>query len=375
MDFQLTQEDGKAKKSFSKLCDRTLKQDAGRVDEQAAIPDSHWNALREAGYLGLGFDEQYGGGQQPLPFWAVMGEQVARCCASTFASVAVSSQVFGAMIALYGSDAQKAKYLPGLCDGSLKAAVAVTDTKTETDSDPGRTIALPTDDGFLLSGTKPYVLNGPFCDAVLVLGWIDGDSTQPLLLIVDPNAGQVGRQERQLTMGARGIQIGSMTFDRCAVLNAQVLKVDPERLSELSCLAWAVFGVGVGQAAIDQAIEYATHRKVFGKRLSKHQEVHMKIAEMHMYTDTARLLCWKAAWLIQEGLPNEGTAASAKVLATESAVHNAHKALQIHGGKGYFQKETVERLYRDARLGELVGESSETLRIALAGALLEPYRS
>jgi alkylation response protein AidB-like acyl-CoA dehydrogenase len=289
------------------------------------------------------------------------------------------------MIHLFGSPAQKAKYLPGLCAGKIKAAVALTDTKEDAEgaeNAAGWTTAEPAEDEFAISGTKPYVINGPICDAALVSARIgSAGNHRAALFLVDADLPGLVRSERQATLGVRGAHIGSLEFTRCLVRNENILGGEGGAEKALTalharqCLWWAIYGVGVGQASIDAAKNHAGSRLIAGKRIAKHQEVHMKIAEMHMYTDTARLLALKAAWQLDQGSAEDGIAQSAKILATEMAARCSHQALQIHGGKGYFQGEPIERIFRDARLGELAGETSEILRGELAAGVFAQVRS
>jgi len=382
MEYQLSQDEIKIKRAFIELCERQLKPSAENVDEQEEIPESHWRALADFGYLGFGFDPEFGGGGHPLALWICLAEQLARCCASTYAAVNASSHLFGCFVQMFGTAEQKKKYLPALAAGKLKAAVALTDTKSLSEENSGLTIAEPALNGYAISGIKPYVINGPICDVALVSA---SENPEPnamnkKMFFIEPGKEGFIRGERQSTLGVRGAQIGSLRFGHCPVTQEDILgrQNDPKKTQAafhtLQCLWWAIYGIGIGQACIDASIEYAGSRKIFGKSISKHQEVHFKIAEMHMYTDTSRLLAYKAAWQLDQKLPDNGVAPSAKVLATEMSTRCSHQALQIFGGKGYLQGSPVERFYRDARLGELIGETSEVLRVELAQGVLEQFK-
>ncbi len=381
MDFKLNKDEEKLKRSFRDLCNETIKPAAADVDRSGTIPDSHWQALAEFGYLGFGFDESLSGKGASLVLWVNLGEELARSCASTFVSVMASSNLFGHIIQLHGTDAQKEKYLPAIAKGELKGAVAITDPKGPPDSEPLETTAERRNGNIVLNGTKPYVTNGPACDAALVLAITDPSSDPKGLTLFVVDAGTEGfhKGERVSTMGIRGCQVGSLKFDNCVIDEANIIggwnggrKVIDD-LTTLRRIWWTVYGVGVGQACIDEAIAYASVREVNGRRISKHQEVHFKIAEMHMMTDTARQLMYKAAWLFDTKQKAAIIAAAAKLLATEMATECSHKAQQIYGAKGFICGSAVERLYRDARLGEIEGETSEVLRVILAKDVLEEF--
>ncbi len=372
MDFKLSQQEDKLKRSFRELCKGTLEAAAAEVDSSGRIPDGHWQALADFGYLGFGLDA----GGHSLLQWTLLGEDLAGSCASTFAAVLASSHLFGAIVQRHGSEAQKQKYLPGISKGAIKAAVALTDPKGAPDSAPHQTLAKEAGDGAVLDGIKPYVTNGPICDVALVLAVTESAST---FLIVESDTDGLDRGERMETMGIRGCAVGPLSFDGCVVPRENILG-DWNRaerilddLMTLRRIWWAVYGVGTGQACIDAAIDHAAKREIDGKNISKHEEIHFKVAEMHMGTDTARQLARKAAWLVDEGQKADIIAAAAKLLATESATDCSHKAVQIHGGKGFVRGSTVERLYRDARLGEIEGETSEILRVLLARDVLDKH--
>ncbi len=377
MDFKPSQEEDKRKRSFQKFCQDTIAATAAEVDSSGRIPDGHWQALADFGYLEFGLD----GGGHSLLQWTMLGEDLAASCASTFAAVLASSHLFATIVGRHGSDTQKQKYLPGISKGTIKAAVALTDPKGAPDSGPHRTYAEKTADGALLNGSKPYVSNGPICDLALVLA-VTGPESEPegsTVFIVESGADGLDKGARIETMGIRGCEVGKLSFDGCVVPEDGVLgdwnnggKILGD-LRTLQRIWWAAYGVGVGQACIDAAIEHASKRRLGEKRISKYEEIHFKVAEMHMRTDTARQLARKAAWLMDEGQNASIIAAAAKLLATESATDSSHKAVQIHGGRGFVRGSTVERLYRDARLGEIEGETSEVLRILLARDVLQKY--
>ena len=213
MEFKLNNEESKRRRAFADLCEKELQPAAEKVDVDGDIPDSHWRTLADAGYLGLGLDKNFGGEGSALAFWACMGEQLARCCPSTYAAVNSTSHLFGCMVQMFGSADQKQRYLPSICSGEIRAAVAHTDTKTGSDEDPGLVTAQKTDGGYVLSGVKPYVINGPACDAVLVSASSNSTDESPkkLFFILDADAEGLVRSKRQPTMGIRGAQVGSMT--------------------------------------------------------------------------------------------------------------------------------------------------------------------
>ena len=379
MEFKLKDKEEKMLRPFRELCKGTFEAAAAGVDAHGVIPEAHWTALAEGGYLGLGYEPAYTGQGQPMHLWTHFGEALASHCAATFAATTASSVLFGGLIQQFGTPHQKEKYLPPLARGEFKGAVALTDAKGAPVPGPLATGAKKVEGGILIDGLKPYVTNGPICDAVLVMAGAGSDGAGTTFLIVDGDTPGMSRGAPVNTMGIRGCAVGPLAFDKCHISNDNILgdayegrKILAELLT-LQRIWWAVYGVGIGQACIDAAIGHATARVIGEKAIARHQEVHFKIAEMHMMTDTARPLTHKAAWLLDQGQPAGITAACAKLLATEMATECSHQALQIHGARGFIQGSTVERLYRDARLGELEGETSEILRGILAGDVLNEF--
>lgn len=374
MEFRLSEDEEKIKRSFRELCDSAIKPAAATVDSSGAIPDSHWKALSEGGYLGFGFDPSFNGRGGSLSMWAVLGEELARTCASTFVS-ALASQLVGHIIQLHGTEAQKKKYLPAIASGALKGAIAL------DDSFDVLTTANRKSDGAMLNGAKPYVTNGPNCDVALVSAVTDSASEPKgmTLFLVDSDSVGFDRGVRISTMGIRGCAVSPLSFKYRRVSDENIVGdwngADKilRSLMVLRRIWWSVYGVGIGQACVDEAISYATTHKVDGKPIAKRQEIHFKIAEMYMMVDTARQLLFKATWLFDKGQKADIVAAASKLLSTEMATSCAHKAVQILGTSGFVGGSTVERLYRDARLGELEGESSDALRAILAKDVLNEF--
>ena len=266
--------------------------------------------------------------------------------------------------------------MPPLARGETIGAFALTEPEAGSDAGSLRTSATAEDGGWRISGTKQWITNGSYAGTFLLFARTDPESDRAggvSAFLLDAEHVQVTREEEKLGLNS------SSTAD--LAIDAHI---DADRLLHEEGKGFAVAmatldggrigiaaqAVGIAQAAFDAARAYAIERKTFGKRISDHQAIQFKLADMAMEIDAARLLTHRAAWLKQTGRPHTAEGAKAKLFASEMARRQTAEAIQILGGYGYTQEFPVERYYRDAKITEIYEGTSEVQRIVIARSRL-----
>ena len=309
-------------------------------------------------------------------------QEVARACASTAVTMAVTNMV-GEVIAAFGSDEQKKKYNPKLASGEY-AAGAFALSEPEAGSDPGsmRTTATRQADGsWVIDGQKQWITSGAHAGVMVV--WARTGDKEKLpgtrgiscFLIEGGTPGlKIGKAEDK--MGIRGSNTVSLSFEECHVpatallgqenggFKIAMMALDGGRIG-ISCQA-----IGIARAALEESIAYAKDRKQFDKPIAEFQGTQWKLADMQAELDAANLLAMRAAWLKEQGRVFAREASMAKVFSTEAANRIANKAVQIHGGYGYIREFAAERHLRDVRVTTIYEGTSEIQRIVIARSLL-----
>jgi butyryl-CoA dehydrogenase len=388
MDYGLTKEQLALQDSFRKFCEKEIKPNADLMDkaetgESLEILRKNFKKLAEIGYTGLFHEEKYGGTARDLITQSIAQEELARACGATYLSIGGSVGLCGIPIAMFGTEEQKKKYLPGLITTDLVGSFGLTEPEAGSDAIGLKTTATKKGKGWVLNGTKMFITNGPFADIVVVMAKTDPTGTKGRNVssfIVEKGTKGFSAGKPLDKMGYRGSVTSELIFEECEIPGENLLGVENEgfiqamKTLEYGRIGMAVVCLGVSMACMDEAIKYAKQRVQFGRPISKFQMIGFKIADMKLLTDVSRLLIYKAAWLKQNNDPAAATAACiAKLVSSETSSQIAASAVQIHGGYGFIKEYPVERLFRDARLGEIGEGTSEIQRILIARDVLAKY--
>lgn len=364
---------------FERFCTERIAPEAAASDARGSLPDSVWKTLAESGFFQLYHEPAFGGAQgADWLMQALAEEALAKACASTFLSAGASVGLCGGPIARFGSDALKRRWLPGLVAGELIGCFALTEPSAGTDAAAIRTRARPDGDGWRLSGEKALITNAPIADVAVVMAVTDPDAGHAgvTAFAVDLRQDGVSRSEPYKKTGLRASPTGGLVFDGIRLERADVIGevgagfLQAMQTLEYGRISMAHFGIGIAQAAMEAAIDYANERHAFGKPIARKQAVHFKIADMVIQVDGARMTARRAAWTKAQGQPSAELASIAKVFATEMACKVTDAAVQIFGGWGYTEDFPVERLWRDARLGPIGEGTSEIQRELIAKTML-----
>jgi alkylation response protein AidB-like acyl-CoA dehydrogenase len=267
-----------------------------------------------------------------------------------------------------------------LLRAKIKCAFALTEPNAGSDLASITTRARKTSDGYLLTGRKSFVHNGPICDFALVLARSQESSAghQGLsIFIVDSSSRGFSTGKKENKMGQRHSQLSDLAFDDCPLPSDALLGEEGEGFKNIMLvlekgrIGIAALALGITRAALEESIKYATTRIQFGQPISDFQAIQWKLAEMATDIFAARAMIFHAAALKDKGISATMHASMAKLFASEMAVRHTSAAVQIHGGYGYLKDYTVERLYRDAKVTQIYEGTSEIQNIIIARNLLK----
>ncbi len=379
MDFALDEEQTLLRDMARDFAEAELKPRAAKHDRDEALDPEVVSLMGELGFWGLTIPEEYGGSGLGNLALVIVLEELNRGCASVGVTASVHSSLGAGPIIKYGTDEQKAHWLPKLATGEALGAYALTEPASGSDAAALRMRAVRDGDDFILSGTKIWVTTGSIAGSVTVYARTDPDvpntkGITAFLLDVKTPGCNVGKKEQKL--GIRGSPAVELEFDDCRVPASCVLgEVDRGFPIALDTLDGGRIGIGaqalgIGRACLDASLEYAQVREQFGKPIAKFQAIQWKLADMSTRLDASRLLVQRAAWLRDRQEPCGRAAAEAKLLASVTANFCADECLQIHGGAGYTDDFEVERLFRDARITEIYEGATDIQRLVIARSLL-----
>ncbi|MGE5177733.1 MAG: acyl-CoA dehydrogenase family protein [Bacteroidota bacterium] len=379
MNFELTEEQEMLRSFARSFADGEIAPRATVIEESGALPPELWKALRDNNFFSLLIPETFGGSAVDYISYTLILEELARASAAVAITVSVHNSVTAGPIQTFGSDAQRAKWLPLLAQSYL-GAFALTEPGSGSDAAALTTRAVKNHEGYVLNGQKTFVTNGKHADVFLVMARTSPEQKHrgitSFLVEKDAPGLRVGKEIPK--MGLRGSDTVELFFEDCRVPTENRLSEEGYgfRVAMTSLdagrIGVAAQAIGIAQAAIEAAVRYARERVQFGKPIAEFQAVQWMIADMRTEIEGARLLMLRAAWLKDQGLPHGPESSMAKLAASAAARHCADKAVQIHGGYGYTKEFAVERYYRDAKVTELYEGTSEIQRIVIAHSMLHP---
>ncbi|MEW5945720.1 MAG: acyl-CoA dehydrogenase family protein [bacterium] len=380
MNFRLSEEQEAFQKAVRTFCEREIAPSAAKVDREEMYAHDNFRKLGAIGLLGVTFPAECGGGGGDLLTYVVGVEELAAACASTALAVNATSSLCGSPIVKFGTEEQKKKYLPGLASGEKIGCFALTEPGCGSDAAAIKTHAEKKNGSYLINGAKMFITNGPVADVAVVIARTSRDKGARGIsaFIVEKGAPGFSSGKPIRKLGVRGSTTSELIFENCEVPAENLLGAEGEGFSlamtslEYARVVMAAFCVGVARACLEDSIAFAETRTAFGKPIGAFQEVNHKIADMRMYIETSRNLTHYSAWLKQNDRPEAKIMIPiAKLHASETATKIANDAVQIHGGYGYTAEYRVERLYRDAKIGEIGEGTSEIQRLIIARELLK----
>lgn len=370
--------------AVARFLEKEVAPHAMRLEHDDAYPAEIVERMKAMGLFGATIAEEHGGLGLAVPTYARVIELIAREWMS-LTGIINSHLIMAFIVERNGTEAQKREFLPRFAAGELRGGLALTEPDCGTDLQAIRTTARREGDHYVVNGTKTWISNGieGQCFALLVKTDPKAEPRHKgmsMLLAVKGPGFKVSKKLEKL--GYKGIDSAELVFEDYRVPADRLIGGAEGRglqcaLSglELGRVNIAARGVGVAQAALDEAVRYSQSRKTFGKEIHEHQAVALKLADMATRVHAARLLTHDAATALARGERADMEAGMAKLFASEAALENALESMRIHGGYGYSKEFKVERLYRDAPLLAIGEGTNELQRLIIAKRLIERNRA
>jgi len=379
MDFALSAAHERVRETAARVAREVVAPRAAEVDRTGQYPWDYVDAFRDAGLLGLALPRAYGGSEAGTLGLALAVEEVAKYDSSA-ALILLTTRLATSGILMAGTEQQKERYVRGVAEGRLRGCFALTEPEAGSDSARIATTAVREGDEYVLSGVKMWAGQATVADFAMVVAKTTpeaGARGVSAFLVDLPNPGF--RIVRELPkMGVLGVPVIEIDLRDCRVPAAALLgeenggfKMVMRHLNVVRPLV-AARGVGLAAGATSYALAYAQQRRTFGQPLIDHEVILFKLAELAMQVEAARLLTYRAAWLVDQGGSDRDIAhhlSIAKAMASEVAVRAAEEAVQILGGYGYLKDYVTERYYRDAKQLTIVEGTSEIHRLIIGRAM------
>ena len=382
MDFALNDEQRMFRNAVRDFVSKEIAPYAAEVDANESL---RWEAIAKMprlGLTGLQVPEEYGGAGLDSVTAAIALEEIARGCGSTGLAMAAHNGLCCFPIMKWGTEEQKQRYLPELTKGDTLGALALTEPGAGSDLAGGvRTTAVKEGDSWIIDGNKMWITNAAASPIVVTLVRTDPHSEKPSrglsMMIVESDAQGYTVEPPIEKLGVRGSHSHPLTYDEVRVPLDSLLGEEGLGLHQTletldgGRVGIAAVSVGLAQAALDEAIKYTKERGTFGKYLANHDGVQFKIADMATRIEYSRWLTYYAAWRKEQGHNYTLEAAMAKKTASETSEFVAFEALQLHGGYGYSNEFSIERIYRDQRLMSIGEGANEILNFVIARRVLD----
>ena len=370
MRIELSGAQREARLRFREFVREHITPHAGQWDREERVPLDVIERLRESGYLGAPVSVEAGGGGLDAITYGLLTEELARGCSSVRSLLTVHDMVALA-VWRWGSRELKTNIGGAAARAELLCALALTEPEVGSDAAGVQTEARAEGDGYVLNGRKKWITYGQIADLFLTLVRCEGKLTA---FLVPADAEGFARRPLRGIVGTRASLLAELEFNDCFVPASHLVgrigfglshvvgaALDHGRYS----VAWGA--VGIAQACLDACLEYTSFRKQFGVELAQHQLVQRKLTNMITDTRAARLLCYRAGYLRQNGDPGAASETLvAKYFASRAAVRAANDAVQLHGANGLTDDYPVARYLRDARVTEIIEGSTQIQQISIA---------
>jgi alkylation response protein AidB-like acyl-CoA dehydrogenase len=376
VDFELSPEQKEIQALTRDFVRAEIEPHAADWDREHHFPRDVFGKLAEVGLMGACVPEEYGGAGADFVSYVLVLEELSRGDAGVGVTVAVHTSAVTLPILRFGTEEQRARFVPPLARGDVLGAFALTEAEAGSDAGSLRTPATREGDGWRITGAKQFISTAEYAGTFLFFARTDPDlpgARGISAFVLDADHVRVtGREEK---LGLNSSTTNSIAVD--ALVDGDRLLHEEGKGFHVAMatldggrIGIAAQAVGIAQAAYEVAREYAKERHAFGRRIGEFQAIQQKLADMSLEIDAARLLVHRAAWLKENDLPHAEAGAKAKLFASETARRQTGEAIQILGGYGYTREFPVERYYRDAKITEIYEGTSEIQRLVIARSIL-----
>jgi len=379
MEFTFTEEQELLRQTIRKFIERECPREYQReLDEKEEFPHDLWDKLAELGMLGLIIDEQYGGMGGSVMDMALAVEEIGRGM-FVLGDIFMQFNCFGpTTLKFFGSEKLKSEYLPKLARGEIKICLGVTENHSGTDALALKTKAVEKGDHYVINGHKMFTTGAHVSDYIMLMTRTSQEPKKKSygisVFLVDLKTNGVTIQ-RLKKIGIKALGTCQLFFDDVMVPKENLVgEKDRGWYHILDTLnneriVIAALCVGGAQAALDDSVQYAKERIVFGRPIGQYQAIQHYVADMFTKIELARLMTYKAAWLQSNGLPCHIESNMAKLAASEAALYASSKGMQIMAGYGYMMEYDMQRYWRDSKLFEFAPITNEMVRNFLAERL------
>jgi short-chain 2-methylacyl-CoA dehydrogenase len=375
MNFDLTDEQQDVRRLVRDFAEGEVRPVAEELDRAKRFPYEIVRKLGKLGLMGIPYPEELGGGGADNLSYAIAVEELTRVDSSVAITVAAHTSLGTWPIYAFGSEEQKAEWLPRLCSGERLAAFGLTEPEAGSDAGNTRTRAALDDGHWVIDGAKQFITNaGTEISGCVTITARTGEDEISNILVPNGTAGyEIGEPYRK--MGWNASDTRPLTFEGCRVPEGNLVGRRGHGFRQFletldgGRIGVSAMGVGLAQGALDEALAYARERVAFGRPISKFQTIQAKLADLSTEIEAARLLTYKAALEKDAGRSYGLTAAQAKLKTGRLAVKASEEAVQIHGGYGYIEEYPVCRFYRDAKILTIGEGTDEVQQMVIARAL------
>jgi len=374
VEYFLSEQQQEIKKLTRTIAEEQILPVRAELDEKEEFPWEIMKILADTNLFGVYIPEEYGGIGGGLFDLCLVVEELSRVCSSV--ALIYAATALGCFTLLeYGTDEQKQKYLPGIADGKILAAFALTEETAGSDASAIKTTAEKVDGGYVLNGTKRFITNGGDAELYTVIALTDktrgARGASAFLMEKDTPGFSFGRKEKK--MGIRASSTRELVFEDCRIPEQNIIGREgmgflmTMKLLDRSRPGVAAQALGLAQGALEAAVDYAKQRVQFGHPIFAQQAVQIMLADMAIQVEAARALIYAAAKTIDSGAKNFTLeSAMSKVFASDVAMKVTTDAMQIFGGVGYMRDYPIEKMFRDAKITQIYEGSNQVLRSALA---------
>jgi alkylation response protein AidB-like acyl-CoA dehydrogenase len=375
MDFNLTKEEELIRKTARDFAEKKIEPVAVEIDREDRIPEDVYSGMAELEFYGIPFPKKYKGVGSTYTAFAVVVEELSQSLAC-LGLVLTAHLLSAAAIYYFGTEEQKERYIAPICTGESIGSFAF--TEPGTGSDPKQLTSTARLDGseYVLNGTKRFITNSTLKGHAVIVA-LD-EAGKVCAFIVEKNKEGYSTSKPWDRMGWRGGQVADIYLKDCRIPVANFLGKTGEGYRILldaiarSKMGISAASVGIGQAALNESIKYAKEKTWRDKTISSFQTIQWLLADMAIRVQAGRWMTYRLAFSMDNEMPDFITqSAMTKTFASEMSVEVTRQAVQVHGSYGYIKGNKVERLYRDAKIGELVEGVNEIQRVIVAGDLLK----
>jgi alkylation response protein AidB-like acyl-CoA dehydrogenase len=379
MDFEFTKEQKDVAKAAREFAEKEFTDRAEEFDRDETFDEALFKKAADLGFVGLFLGEQYGGAGLGIVDQCILQEEFA--AVDLGIGVAITSASFGSeVIQQFGTEDQKAKYLPRITSGEAIMGCAFTEPDAGSDLAAASTSAVREGDELVINGSKMFITNGTRAGFLICLVVTDPDNPKRhkrhSMIVVETDRDGFETNRLHEKLGIRASDTAEIAFNNVRIPYSNLLGEQGEGFAvatfcfNLNRIGVAAQALGLMRAALAESVKHVKKRSVFGAPLSTYQATQFKLADMYTYIRAGRSMVYEAAWRIDQGKTDHALVAATKAFCGQMAVRCADMALQLQGGYGFLGESKVSRIYRDAKITEIYEGTTEIEKLIVAKTIL-----